>query len=115
VRIRLEYHVKNRPAPVAAWSKVGMVLDRSNIGIMGLILASGTVHMSAIFCVVLSWVHRSLAMGRSPVQGILPKYLKGFTVSKVHSESEQAEVLSRETYNKIKITQRVSPVKYGSV
>jgi hypothetical protein len=28
-------------------------------------------------------------MSRSPVQGVLPKYLKTFIVSKVNSESEQ--------------------------
>jgi hypothetical protein len=29
-------------------------------------------------------------MGRSPVQGVLPKYLNGFIVSEVNCKSEQA-------------------------
>jgi hypothetical protein len=45
--------------------------------------------MSMLFCVVLSCVGRGLAVGCSPVQVVLPKYLKGFIVSEVNSESEQ--------------------------
>jgi hypothetical protein len=32
---------------------------------------------------------RELGMGRSPVQGVLPKYLKGIIVSEVNSESKR--------------------------
>jgi hypothetical protein len=45
--------------------------------------------MSAFLCVVLPYVGKDLPMGRSPIQGVLPKYLKGFTVSEVNSDSEQ--------------------------
>jgi hypothetical protein len=38
---------------------------------------------------VLSRVGRDLAMGRSPFQGVLPKYLKVLIISEVNSESEQ--------------------------
>jgi hypothetical protein len=37
---------------------------------------------------VLSCVGRDIAMGRYSVQGVLPKYLKGFTVSKLNYDSE---------------------------
>jgi hypothetical protein len=43
--------------------------------------------MSAFFSVVLLYVDRGLATGRSPVQGVLSKYLKGFVVSQVNSDS----------------------------
>jgi len=46
--------------------------------------------MSAFFCVVLSCVGRGLAMGRSPTQGVLSKYLKGFRVPELICASEQA-------------------------
>jgi len=39
--------------------------------------------MSAIFCLVLSFVGRGLAMGRSSVQGVPQKCLKGFRVSEL--------------------------------
>jgi hypothetical protein len=43
--------------------------------------------MSVFFCVVvLSRVGRGLAMGRRPVQGVLPKGLSGFMVSEVGCE-----------------------------
>jgi len=42
-----------------------------------------------LFCVVLSSVHRCFQMSRFPVQGVLPKCLNGFIVSKVISESEK--------------------------
>jgi hypothetical protein len=35
-------------------------------------------------------VHTHLAMGRSPVQGDLPKCMKRFVASGVNSESEEA-------------------------
>jgi hypothetical protein len=40
--------------------------------------------------IVLSCVGRGLAMSRSPVEGVQPQYLKGFIVSEVNHESEQA-------------------------
>jgi hypothetical protein len=45
--------------------------------------------MSVFLCVVLYCVSRSLALNRSPLQGVPPKCLKGLIVSEVHSESEQ--------------------------
>jgi len=47
---------------------------------------------SEFLCVVLSCVAIGLEMGRSTVQGILPKYLTGFTVS-------EPEGLVRDIYN----------------
>jgi hypothetical protein len=43
-----------------------------------------------VFCVVLSCVGKFSQMDQSPYQGVLPKCLKGFTVSEVNSKSEQA-------------------------
>jgi hypothetical protein len=45
--------------------------------------------MSAFFCVVLSCEGKDLAMGRSPVQGHLPKCLNGFVVSEFNPEFEE--------------------------
>jgi len=41
-------------------------------------------------CVVLSCVDRGLAMGRSPVQGALPKFLNAYISSEVNHISEEA-------------------------
>jgi len=41
------------------------------------------------FSVGLFHVGRGIAMGRSPVQGVLPKCLNVFIVLEVNSESEQ--------------------------
>jgi len=46
--------------------------------------------MSTFFCVVLSCVGRDLAMGRSPIQGVVLKCQNGFLGSEVKSELEQA-------------------------
>jgi hypothetical protein len=70
-------------------SKKLMVLYRSNIGIMVSNPARGTDECPRFSCVVLSCVSRSFAMGRSPAQGILPKYINGFKASEVNSEMEQ--------------------------
>jgi len=48
------------------------------------------IPLEAFLYVVLSHVGRDLAMGRSPVQGVLPKCLKGSIVSEANSESQQA-------------------------
>jgi hypothetical protein len=45
--------------------------------------------MYVCICVVLSCVGTGLGMSRSPVQGVLPKCLKGFIVSAVKSELEE--------------------------
>jgi hypothetical protein len=55
--------------------------------------------VSAFFCVGLSYVE-VLAMGRSPVQRYLPKYLNIFIVSEVNFESDKPKGPNRETYNK---------------
>jgi hypothetical protein len=70
-----------------------MVLDRSNSGIVG---SNPTRRMDEIshFCVVLSRIRRGLAMGLSPVQRVLPKCRRGFTVSDVHSDLEQTTEFS---------------------
>jgi hypothetical protein len=47
--------------------------------------------MSATLCVVLPCVGEDHALGRSPVQGILTKCLKGFVVSEVNSDSVKRE------------------------
>lgn len=59
-----------------------VVLDRSNSGTVG--------SKPALLCVVVSYVFRVLEMGRSPVQGIFPKCLRGFILSEVNSEPVQA-------------------------
>jgi hypothetical protein len=46
--------------------------------------------ISAFLCVVLPWVGRRLAMNWSPIQGVLPKWLKRFIVPEVNSESEKS-------------------------
>jgi hypothetical protein len=69
---------------VATLSKARTVLDCSNTGIMG------SKPMSAFFCVVLACVGWDLVMGLYAAHGILPDYLKGFTLSEVHSDSDQA-------------------------
>jgi hypothetical protein len=46
--------------------------------------------MSAYFCVVPSYTGRGLAMGRSPIQGVVLKCQNGFLGSEVKSELEQA-------------------------
>jgi len=46
--------------------------------------------MHECFCVMLSCVGRRLAMGRSPVQKVIPKCLHGFKVSELISESGQS-------------------------
>jgi hypothetical protein len=46
-----------------------------------------------VFCVVLPFVDRGLAMGRFPIHGVLQTYIKEFVVSEVSSEPEQARGL----------------------
>jgi hypothetical protein len=46
--------------------------------------------MPSFFCVALTCVCRGLAMGGSPIQGVLPKRLNVFVVSEFISVSEQA-------------------------
>jgi hypothetical protein len=45
-------------------------------------------------CIVLSCVDRDFTMGRSPFHKVLPKYLRGFIVPEVNSDSKQARVPS---------------------
>jgi hypothetical protein len=45
-------------------------------------------------------------MGRSPVQGVLLKRLKGFVVQKLILNRNRPEDLIRETYNKNELTSR---------
>jgi len=45
--------------------------------------------MSMFFYVVWSGISKSLVMGRSTIEGILQKYLKGFTISEVNYDSQQ--------------------------
>jgi hypothetical protein len=46
--------------------------------------------VSPLSCVLVSGIDSGLAMGRSPVEGIVAKCLKGFIASGVNSELEQA-------------------------
>jgi len=63
-----------------------VVLEHSNNEILG---SSPVLGVDVRPCVVLSCAGRGLVMGRSPVQGHLPKCLKGFVISEVNSDSEQ--------------------------
>jgi hypothetical protein len=55
--------------------------------------------MSAFSCIVLFCIGRSLEMGQSPIQGVLSKCVKGFIVSEVTSEFEQARGLNSQNEN----------------
>jgi hypothetical protein len=75
--------------PVASWSKAraSRTFRHSDRGFES---RSKQGCMPGFFCVVLSCVGRGFAMGLSPVQGVLPECLKGFTASEHKCESEQA-------------------------
>jgi len=45
-------------------------------------------YMSAFMCVVLSCIGNGLAIGRSPIQGVIPRCLDKFVVPEINSESE---------------------------
>jgi len=76
-----------------------MVMDGSNTGIVGLNPDRGMdVYPRRVFLCCAVCVGRGLAMGRFPVQGVLQKCLKGFIVSEVNCESEQANGLNHETH-----------------
>jgi hypothetical protein len=68
-------------------------MDLSNSGIVGSNPVRGT--NVCVFVCWLSYVHRGLAMGSFPVQGVVKNCLNGFIVSEIHSEG-----LVRETYYK---------------
>jgi hypothetical protein len=87
------------PVPMVSRSKPRMVLDRSNTEIMGSNPARGMNASPRLS--VLSCLGTGVAMDRCPVQGVLPKYLKKYSVSEVHSESEQDRGPKHETYNKV--------------
>jgi hypothetical protein len=90
------------PVPVAARSKPrSMVLDRSNIGMVG---SNPTSHsrqgcVSAFLYVVVSCVCRGFAIGRFPVQRVLTKCRKVFIVLGLSSIQERPEGLISETQN----------------
>jgi hypothetical protein len=46
--------------------------------------------MSQFFYALLSYVGRGLVIDLSPIQELLPKCLKGFTISEISSDLEQA-------------------------
>jgi hypothetical protein len=73
--------------PVAAPSKTCIF---SNTEFRGFESRDAWMYVPVSFFVALFSVSRGLTMGRSPVQGVLPKCLKRFIVSEVHFESEQA-------------------------
>jgi hypothetical protein len=90
IRLHTNKHTHiHKPTPVVTRSKERMVFDRSNIEIVGSNPARNRRY--AFVWVQLSYVCTDPAMGRSPIQGALPKWLKGFIVSKVNSDSEQTE------------------------
>jgi hypothetical protein len=51
--------------------------------------------LSPFLCVVLSFVTKGLAMGRSPAHGVMPKRQKVFIVSEVNFESENVRGLNQ--------------------
>jgi hypothetical protein len=61
---------------VAAQFKVRTFLDRSNIVIVGSNPAQEMDISPRFFFVMVSYVGRGLAIGRSPIQGVLPECLK---------------------------------------
>jgi hypothetical protein len=64
--------------------------------------------MSTFFCVVLSCTGGVLPMGRSPVQGTLPKCLTELVVSEVNYEPEQARRPNpRNVQQPINLVQRI--------
>jgi hypothetical protein len=81
-----------QPVPVTSWSKVHMSRTIQTVIVAESCLRHGCI--SAFFCVVLSCVGLGLAMGWSPVQGVLPKWLNGFIVSEVNSQPEQTRELN---------------------
>jgi hypothetical protein len=81
---------------MATLSMESMVMRNSNICIVG---SNPALRWTAFFCVVLSCVGRGLEMGRYPVERVLPKRLKGFITSEVHSESGEITRTNRETNN----------------
>jgi len=70
--------------------------------------------MSSFFYFMQSCLGTGTATGRFPIQGILPKCLKGFIVSEVNSESEQARDRICKIYN-YKMKSFISSVKKHSV
>jgi hypothetical protein len=82
---RLNYmpHIAQTPAPVASRYRARVVLDLSNTGIVDSNHAWGIFY----FCCAV------LAMEWTRVQEALPKCLKGFIVSEINCESEQAKGL----------------------
>jgi hypothetical protein len=62
---------------MAARYKARTVFDSLNTGIVGSNPSRG-MDVSTFFCVVLSWVGRGLALGRSAVQGVLPNVKNRF-------------------------------------
>jgi len=73
-------------------------LDRSKTGILVSSPPRGIEVCPRFLCVVLSCVYTDPAMGRSPVQGVLPKCLKEVIVSEVISFQNASEVRIYETY-----------------
>jgi hypothetical protein len=87
----------SRPDLLPANSKVLMVLDYSDTGIvssnpsLGMDICLRFSELCCLsVCLSVCAVFRGLVMGRSPIQGVLPKCLNGFTVSEVNSGSEEA-------------------------
>jgi hypothetical protein len=58
--------------------------------------------MSAFFCVALSYVGRGLAMGRSPVQGVVLKHVS-FSLANGKGKGKVVAVLFLTEYNAIKL------------
>jgi len=65
----------------------GVVLDHTNTGNMEHGFESRSTHGCTI---AFSCVDIDHGMGRSPVEGVLPKFLNGYIVSKVNSHLKEA-------------------------
>jgi hypothetical protein len=77
--------------PVASRTKARMVLERSKNGIMGWNPARG---MNICRHVLLYCVERHFVKGTAPVLVVLPERRSRYTVSEVHSKSEQTRGLN---------------------
>jgi hypothetical protein len=77
-----------RSIPVFVRSETCEAFRRPNTGAVGSNPARG-MDVRVSLCCALLCRYRGLATGRSPVQGVLPKYLKEFLVSELNCELEQ--------------------------
>jgi hypothetical protein len=94
-----QFYHKLLPVPVGVRSKQRMVLDRLKSGVVDSNTARVMFCVSVSLYFFMSYVGRGVALGRSPIQGILPKFLKEFIVSEVIVNWIRPEGVIRETNN----------------